>query len=85
MGDQGDNAGRTRPEKWRVGILHHPRKPASQPLAEEMAAVIQARGGEAWLASAWDEADVGRHLLGTNLIITLGGDGTMLRAARMGA
>jgi NAD+ kinase len=71
--------------QWRVGILHHPRKPQSQTLAEEMAAVIHAHGGEAWLASAWDEASVLSHLPGANLMITLGGDGTVLRAARMGA
>ncbi len=70
---------------WRVGILHHPRKPESQTLAEEMAAVIREHGCQVWLASAWDEEHVIPRLQGLNLLITLGGDGTILRAARMGA
>ncbi len=70
---------------WRVGILHHPRKPESQTLAEEMAVVLRERGCEAWLASAWDEEHVIPQLSGLNLLITLGGDGTILRAARMAA
>ncbi len=74
-----------RPDGWHVGILHHPRKPESQPLAEEMATVIRACGCDPWLASAWDEAIIVPQLPGTNLLITLGGDGTILRAARMGA
>ncbi len=74
-----------RADGWRVGILHHPRKPESQTLASEMAAVIRGRGGHPWLASAWDEPSVTSLLPGANLVITLGGDGTMLRAARMGA
>ncbi|GAB4563456.1 MAG: NAD(+)/NADH kinase [Anaerolineae bacterium] len=68
-----------------IGILHHPRKPESQVLAEEMAAFIRERCCDPWIASSWDEPDVMPHLPGTQLLVTLGGDGTILRAARMGA
>ena len=72
----------------RIGILHHPRKPESAALAAQMAALAQARGCSAWLDSAWDEMGVIGRLGGSpqlDMLITLGGDGTILRAARMGA
>ena len=71
-----------------IGILHHPRKPEAEALAAQMAEVAQEHGCAAWLDSAWDEIGVVRRLHETpklDLLITLGGDGTILRAARMGA
>lgn len=71
-----------------VGILHHPRKPDSLILAEEMAAWLQERGCTAWLGSAWNEDAVHARLEaapGLDMLVTLGGDGTILRAARVGA
>ncbi len=71
-----------------IGILHHPRKPDSTALAQQMAALAQAHGCAAWLDSAWDETGViGRlgEMPDLDMLITLGGDGTILRAARMGA
>jgi len=68
-----------------IGILHHPRIPQSQVLAAEMKQWLEARGRGVWVGSAWEEAEVGRHVQGFDLLITLGGDGTILRAARMGA
>lgn len=37
------------------------------------------------MGSAWDEAGAAPHIAGLDLLITLGGDGTILRAARMSA
>ncbi len=71
-----------------VGILHHPRKPESLPLAEEMAQFIYGNGGTAWLDSAWNESGITDRLQAQprlDMLITLGGDGTILRAARTGA
>ncbi|MEI2690986.1 MAG: NAD(+)/NADH kinase [Anaerolineae bacterium] len=71
-----------------IGILHHPRKPESVALAGQMAELVQARGCAAWLDSAWDESGITGRLgeqPGLDLLITLGGDGTILRAARMAA
>ncbi len=71
-----------------IGILHHPRKPESMTLAGQMAALAKARGCAAWLDSAWDESGIVDRLgedPGLDLLVTLGGDGTILRAARMGA
>ncbi|HID63770.1 MAG TPA: NAD(+)/NADH kinase [Anaerolineae bacterium] len=69
----------------KIGLLHHPKLPESQTLAGEIARWLEQRGVTPWLCSAWDEEEVCRHVAGLDLLITLGGDGTILRAARMSA
>lgn len=69
-----------------VGILHHPKKPESQLLARQIGDYLAAAGVPAiWYESAWEEEATIAHLPTVDLLITLGGDGTLLRAARMGA
>ena len=65
-----------------VGILYHPRKPATQSLALTLAENVRDLGGSPWLESAWEHDAVCEHMTGLDLIITLGGDGTLLRTAR---
>ncbi len=69
----------------RVGVLYHPYIPASRPLAEDIARHLADNGVESWAASSWDEAAVRRRLEHTDLLIALGGDGTLLRAGRLAA
>jgi len=68
-----------------VGLLHHPKLPESLVLAQEMARYLEKRGVSSWLCSAWDEDEVACHVGDFDLLITLGGDGTILRAARIAA
>jgi NAD+ kinase len=68
-----------------IGILHHPRISASERLSEEIARWLVARGYDAWQGSGWDEPAVQAQVAALALLITLGGDGTILRAARMSA
>ncbi len=72
-------------EMRHVGILHHPRKPESLRLAADIASYFEEHGVSAWLGSAWDEESVSKEIETFDLIISLGGDGTILRAARMAA
>jgi NAD+ kinase len=67
----------------RIGLLHHPKLPATQPVAEAMARGIEEQGLEAWIGSTWDEEAVAREIAGLDLLVTLGGDGSILRTARM--
>jgi NAD+ kinase len=66
----------------RFGLLHHPKIPASHTLAEEAEAGLKALGASVWSASAWDEAEVARLAHESDLLITFGGDGTIVRTAR---
>ena len=70
----------------RIGILHHPRKPDSLKLAGQMEQFLRRAGvKETWRHSVWDADVIKARLPDVDLLITLGGDGTMLRAARLGA
>jgi NAD+ kinase len=67
----------------RIGLLHHPKLPATQPLAEQMARETEAHGLTVWLGSTWDQRAVAAEIADLDLLVTLGGDGSILRAARM--
>lgn len=67
----------------KVGICFHPQWPAAQALAGELKAALARDVSEVWLTSAWDEGEARRNLEGTELLICVGGDGTMLWAARL--
>jgi NAD+ kinase len=77
--------GAAMPHFQHAAILHHPKIKESEPLAREIQRWLAERGIESWLALTWEEADVRPRLPGSDLIIVLGGDGSMLRAARMAA
>ncbi len=68
-----------------IGILYHPMKPESQALAGEIADFLQDLACVVWVGSAWDEPEALAHVAGLDVLITLGGDGTILRAARVGS
>jgi NAD+ kinase len=67
----------------RIGLLHHPKLSATQPMANAMALETRARGLEAWIGSTWDVQAVTAQIEDLDLLVTLGGDGSILRAARM--
>ncbi|MEJ2209823.1 MAG: NAD(+)/NADH kinase [Anaerolineae bacterium] len=67
----------------RIGVLHHPKLPATQPLAEQMARECEQEGLHCWVGSTWDEASVAAQIADLDLLVTLGGDGSILRAGRM--
>ncbi|MEA3336411.1 MAG: NAD(+)/NADH kinase [Chloroflexota bacterium] len=69
----------------RIGILFHPHKPESKELALEMAAMLEEQACAFWIGSAWDDEAIEDQLPDLDMLITLGGDGTILRAARLGA
>ena len=57
----------------KAGLLHHPKLPESQDLAQEMAHHLEERGVAPWLCSAWDEDEVACRVGDLDLLITLGG------------
>ena len=66
-----------------VGLLYHPMIPESQDLAAEILEFLEGTGISVWMGSNWDEGAVAERCHRFDLFITLGGDGSMLRTARM--
>ncbi len=67
----------------RIGILAHPLRPQTAPVAEHIAETLATRGIENWLHTDWDESDVREKTQHTDMVIAIGGDGAMFRAARV--
>ena len=66
----------------RVGVIYHPKVESSRPLAERFAALLGEQRVDTWVCSAWDEESLRPRIQGSDLLVCLGGDGTMLRVAR---
>ena len=66
-----------------VGVLAHPTRPQTAPIAEQIARSLEARGVEPRLYTVWQPADVEPHLAGCDVVVAIGGDGAMLRSARV--
>ncbi len=69
----------------RIAVLHHPHIEATHSVAREISGWLAEQGCEPWTALTWDEADIRAQMPNLDLLIVLGGDGSMLRAARMAA
>jgi NAD+ kinase len=67
----------------KVGILYHPKVEATQIKARELEEFLGSRGVSVWVCSAWDRDVARAQLDGTDLLLTVGGDGTILRAAQV--
>jgi NAD+ kinase len=67
----------------KIGILYHPKVEATQVKARELSGFLGSRGASVWLGSAWDRDKAREQLPGTDLVLTVGGDGTILRAAQV--
>ena len=66
----------------RVGILYHPMIEVAHTLAKELEDFLGSRSVSVWLCSAWEGEKARAQVAGTDLIVTIGGDGTILRAAQ---
>ncbi len=66
----------------RIGILFHPMKDEAIALAKEVEAFLKTRRLSVWVHSAWDWEKAAIEIKRTDLILTIGGDGTILRAAQ---
>jgi NAD+ kinase len=67
----------------KVGVFVHSRSRAAGQIAEEARRLLEERGLEVWQTSDWDDEAVADSIPGTDLLICIGGDGTVLRAARV--
>lgn len=71
----------------RVGLLYHPKIAAAQELTEQLVDRISGDGAEVatWVESSWDVTAMRRQIADSDFVITLGGDGTIIRTARLAA
>jgi NAD+ kinase len=68
-----------------IAVLYHPKVEATEPVAREICTWLQSQGRTAWRALTWDEESVRPRLADCDLVIVLGGDGSILRTSRMAA
>jgi NAD+ kinase len=65
----------------RVGILYHPMNEGANNLAQKLQEFLGSIDVSVWLCSAWEEEEARTQVNNTDLILSIGGDGTILRAA----
>lgn len=66
-----------------VGVLAHPLRPQSFPVARQIADYLEAQQANGWVYTRWDESEVAAQVEAADLVVAIGGDGAMLRAARV--
>ena len=67
----------------KVGILYHPMVKAAYVKAKKLQEFLDSNGVSVWLCSAWEGDKARAQLNNTDLILSVGGDGTILRAAQV--
>jgi NAD+ kinase len=67
----------------KVGILYHPMVEITRIKARELEGFLKSKGVSVWVCSAWDRDKACKQLEGTDLLLTVGGDGTILRAVQV--
>jgi len=67
----------------RVGILYHPKKEEALNLAARLEGLLAAQGISSWKCSAWDDSAARPRVAGSDLVLSIGGDGTILHTARI--
>src|SRR5947209_13868791 len=68
-----------------IAILYHPRRKPAVTEGEWLAAELHARGVKACLGNGWDNDFTRREIPGKDLVVALGGDGTIIHLARLTA
>jgi len=67
----------------RIGILYNPKVEQAVSFSSEVKAFLDLRNIDAWTCSSWDEDLAKTKVTGSDLLIGIGGDGTILRTVRI--
>ncbi len=67
----------------KAGILYHPMIEAAASESQKLKRVLEGRGVVTWLNSAWEGSKASAQLKDTELVLSIGGDGTILRVANL--
>lgn len=66
-----------------IGVLAHPLRPQTFPVAQQIAANLEARDLPVCLFTVWEADEIRSVVRDCRMVIAIGGDGAMLRAARV--
>jgi len=66
----------------KFGIIYHPRIAAAKDLAEHLSQFLTSLEATAWICSSLDEETIKDRIQEVDLVLSIGGDGTILRVAR---
>lgn len=66
-----------------MGVLAHPLRPNTFPVAEGIENTLKTRGLKTYLFTEWTVDDIHAVIEDIDIVIAIGGDGAMLRAARV--
>jgi NAD+ kinase len=66
----------------KIGILYHPMNESAGKLANKLEKTLTEKGFSIWLCSSWEGESARTQTDGTDLILSIGGDGTILRAVQ---
>jgi NAD+ kinase len=66
----------------KIGVLYHPLNGEARTMAGQLETFLAGRGVVVWSCSAWEGEQINAGINGTDLLVTIGGDGTILRAAQ---
>lgn len=67
----------------RIGILAHPLRPGAGPVGEDILEMLTDCGCDPWLRTGWEDEEITELVAASQFVIAIGGDGAMLRAARI--
>ncbi len=67
----------------RFGVLAHPLRSQTVPVGAEIAESLRQHGFDVWFLETWTEEQLSETLDSTQMVVAIGGDGAMLRAARV--
>ena len=67
----------------KIGVLYHPLKEATHTLSKKLENFLVSKKLSVWVGSAWDWEKQRERVGDTDLILSVGGDGTILRAAQV--
>ena len=66
-----------------MGVLAHPLRPQTSPVAAYIVETLEEHGLKTWVYTTWAESDVREDVPCADMVVAIGGDGAMLRAARV--
>ena len=66
-----------------IGIVYHPLLEKARDLVARLEDFLSSRGVSSWQCSSWDEDKAKSQVAGSDIVFSIGGDGTILRTARI--